>query len=94
LHPSEPAKSYSIIRFYGSLKGIEFENPDGLNSFTEPTKSETETTTIPDYHFEVERAGATLKVRIKGGKIPFPESQRHRIPGMSGELYRLYDELG
>jgi hypothetical protein len=93
-HPGEQAKSYSIIRFYGSLKGIEFENPDDLKSFTESSKSETEITTIPDYHFEVERAGSTLKVRIKEGKIPFPESQKHRIPGMSGELSRLYDELG
>lgn len=92
--PGEQAKSYSIIRFYGSLKGIEFENPEDLKTFTEPSKSETEITTIPDHHFEVERAGVTLKVRIKEGKIPFPESQRHRIPGMSGEIYRLYDELG
>jgi hypothetical protein len=92
--PGEPAKSYSIIRFYGSLRGIEFENPEDLKSFTEPSKSENEITTIFDYHLEVERAGSTLKVRIKEGKIPFPESQRHRIPGMSEELYRLYDELG
>ncbi|WXG39305.1 MAG: hypothetical protein WED07_00475 [Candidatus Freyarchaeum deiterrae] len=88
-HPSEPAKNYSILSFYGSLKKIEVENPDDLKSFTEPPKSETEITTIFDYHIEVERAGPTLKVRIKEGKIPLSQSQRHRIPGISDDLYRF-----